>query len=79
MMAVPQCHVTRLEVPNDYPSAHITAPLGWFALEFAELWAYGELLHVFVRADIRDIKVRYRLNVIAAGKSTLLKKPKGER
>ena len=42
----------------------IQPPRGWFDLDFAEMWAYRELLYFFVW---RDIKVRYKQTVIGAG------------
>lgn len=46
------------------PSVVIQPPRGWFELDFAEIWAYRELLYFFVW---RDIKVRYKQTVIGAG------------
>jgi lipopolysaccharide transport system permease protein len=42
----------------------IQPPRGWLELDFAEMWAYRELLYFFVW---RDIKVRYKQTVIGAG------------
>jgi len=46
------------------PLTVIQPPRGWFELDFAEMWAYRELLYFFVW---RDIKVRYKQTVIGAG------------
>jgi lipopolysaccharide transport system permease protein len=46
------------------PRTVIQPPRGWFDLDFAEMWAYRELLYFFVW---RDIKVRYKQTVIGAG------------
>jgi len=46
------------------PMVVIEPPRGWFDLNFAEMWAYRELLYFFVW---RDIKVRYKQTVIGAG------------
>jgi lipopolysaccharide transport system permease protein len=62
-MAVPQTPVATIQVPNEYPSVHITVRRGWLALDLPELWAYRELLYFFVW---RDIKVRYKQTVIGA-------------
>jgi len=46
------------------PMVVIQPPRGWFDLDFAEMWAYRELLYFFVW---RDIKVRYKQTVVGAG------------
>jgi lipopolysaccharide transport system permease protein len=56
---------TRVEnVGEPLPKVVIEPPQGWFNLDFAEMWAYRELLYFFVW---RDIKVRYKQTVIGAG------------
>ncbi len=51
-------------VSQAIPSVVIQPPRGWLELDFAEMWAYRELLYFFVW---RDIKVRYKQTVIGAG------------
>ena len=51
-------------ISENLPTVVIQPPRGWFDLDFAEMWAYRELLYFFVW---RDIKVRYKQTVIGAG------------
>ena len=50
------------------PVLRITPPSRWWALPFAELWAYRELIYFFVW---RDIKVRYKQTAIGAAWAVL--------
>jgi homopolymeric O-antigen transport system permease protein len=62
-MAVTQTQIAVSGRQSDLSVVRIDARRGWFALDFAELWAYRELLYFFVW---RDIKVRYKQTVIGA-------------
>src|SRR5271154_5921422 len=46
----------------------ITAPSGWWAIPFGELWEYRELVYFFVW---RDIKIRYKQTAIGAAWAVL--------
>jgi lipopolysaccharide transport system permease protein len=62
-MAVTQTQIAVAGQQGGLSVVRIDARRGWFALDFAELWAYRELLYFFVW---RDIKVRYKQTVIGA-------------
>ncbi|MCL4522713.1 MAG: ABC transporter permease [Acidobacteria bacterium] len=51
-------------VSEALPTVVIQPPRGWLELDFAEMWAYRELLYFFVW---RDIKVRYKQTVVGVG------------
>jgi lipopolysaccharide transport system permease protein len=61
---------TALETPSEHPAhiLRITPPGRWWALPFAELWQYRELLYFFIW---RDIKIRYKQTVIGAAWAVL--------
>jgi len=50
------------------PVLCITPPSRWWALPFAELWQYRELLYFFIW---RDIKIRYKQTAIGAAWAVL--------
>jgi len=50
------------------PVLRITPPSRWWAIPFAELWAYRELLYFYVW---RDIKIRYKQTAIGAAWAVL--------
>ena len=64
MAAITQPKVGAENALASLPRTVIQPPRGWFDLDFAEMWAYRELLYFFVW---RDIKVRYKQTVIGAG------------
>jgi lipopolysaccharide transport system permease protein len=64
MATATQAKVTAENTAAELPRVVIQPPRGWLELDFAEMWAYRELLYFFVW---RDIKVRYKQTVIGAG------------
>jgi lipopolysaccharide transport system permease protein len=64
MATMMQTGVREKAMEGAMPRVVIEPPRGWFDLDFAEMWAYRELLYFFVW---RDIKVRYKQTVIGAG------------
>jgi lipopolysaccharide transport system permease protein len=64
MTTMTQTGVREKAMEGAMPRVVIEPPRGWFDLNFAEMWAYRELLYFFVW---RDIKVRYKQTVIGAG------------
>lgn len=67
-MAVTSTPIAAIGTPGNYSKVRIEARHGWLALDFAELWAYRELLYFFVW---RDIKVRYKQTAIGAAWAVL--------
>lgn len=54
--------------PSAVPVMRITPPTRWWAVPFAELWEFRELVYFFVW---RDIKIRYKQTAIGAAWAVL--------
>jgi lipopolysaccharide transport system permease protein len=59
---------SRVQALADLPPLRITAPHGWFMLDFDELWHYRELMVFFVW---RDLKIRYKQTAVGVAWAVL--------